>query len=286
MFVGFALYLLFAKYAHLCGGVHFICYYARGAYFCRDGVFLFCPSLCACFCGSACLPLRVICAAFVPGGDTDVTERRVARRYFVDSKQCFLLHLYRFTCNDMRGSVVVVGGTSPRAVSLFLPLLFLFCCCLGLVVLLSLVLCCFSFFPLPAGVCVFARTCGGTGPTDRSAKGTKHDQRASVMFSPGPYGAMRPMQYNMQRRAAQQLVAETQRQMMQQGCMVPDEMPQLPEGFDKMGDPNSGWSPCQQQSGSHEPTPAGCFGGFSPPPHLLSNDLEKMRISKERYGKY
>ncbi|KAF8293979.1 hypothetical protein TcYC6_0105680 [Trypanosoma cruzi] len=241
-------------------------------------------SLCAYFCDFVCLPLRVICAAFVPGRVINGTERGAARRYFVDRTQYFPFHLHHFTCNDMRGSVVVVCGTSLRAVSLFLSFLFLFCCFIGLVVLLSLVFCCCSVFPLPAGVCVFARTCGGTGPTDKSAKGTKHDQRASVMFCPDPYGAMRLMQYNMQRRAVQQMFAETQRQMMQQGCTVPNEMPPSPEGFGNMGGPNSGWGPCRQQSGSHEPTPAGYFGGFSPAPQFFPNDLESMRIPEERYG--
>ncbi|KAF8305521.1 citrate transporter [Trypanosoma cruzi] len=106
------------------------------------------------------------------------------------------------------------------------------------------------------------------------------------MFCPDPYGAMRLMQYNMQRRAVQQMVAETQRQMMQQGCTVPNEVPPSPEGFGNMGGPNSGWGPCRQRGGSVEPAPAGHFGGFSPAPQFLPNDLENMRIPEERYGNH
>ncbi|KAF8283862.1 hypothetical protein TcBrA4_0054700 [Trypanosoma cruzi] len=40
------------------------------------------------------------------------------------------------------------------------------------------------------------------------------------MLCPEPYGAMRLMQYNTQRRAVQQMVAETRRRMNQQGCMA------------------------------------------------------------------
>ncbi|KAF8307714.1 hypothetical protein TcBrA4_0007960 [Trypanosoma cruzi] len=71
------------------------------------------------------------------------------------------------------------------------------------------------------------------------------------------------------------MVAETQRQMMQQGCTVPNEVPPSPEGFGNMGGPNSGWGPCRQRGGSVEPAPAGHFGGFSPAPQFLPNDLEK-----------
>ncbi|KAF8304813.1 hypothetical protein TcBrA4_0048490 [Trypanosoma cruzi] len=40
------------------------------------------------------------------------------------------------------------------------------------------------------------------------------------MLCPEPYGAMRLMRHNAQRRAVQQMVAETRRRMTQQGCMA------------------------------------------------------------------
>ncbi|RNC38980.1 hypothetical protein TcCL_NonESM11723, partial [Trypanosoma cruzi] len=110
--------------------------------------------LCAYFCDFVCLPLRVICAAFVPGRDINGTERGVARRYFVDRKRCFPFHLHHFTCNDMRGSVVVVCGASLRAVSLFLPffvLLLLWPCRTPFIGALLLL-----FFPPP---CLCLRVC-------------------------------------------------------------------------------------------------------------------------------
>ncbi|PBJ78054.1 hypothetical protein BCY84_05219 [Trypanosoma cruzi cruzi] len=104
------------------------------------------------------------------------------------------------------------------------------------------------------------------------------------MLCPEPYGAMRLLQYNTQRRAVQQMVAETRRRMNQQGCMARMKCRRRRRAFGDMGGQNSGWGPCRQQSGSHEPTPAGYFGGFSPALRFFPNDLENMRVPEERYG--
>ncbi|PBJ74322.1 hypothetical protein BCY84_12776 [Trypanosoma cruzi cruzi] len=107
------------------------------------------------------------------------------------------------------------------------------------------------------------------------------------MLCPEPYGAMRLMRHNAQRRAVQQMVAETRRRMTQQGCMARMKMPPSPEGF---------WGAWAAK------TPDGARAGnraaamrrrrrailaASPRhPRFFSNDPENTRIPEERYGNY